>query len=194
MRDLKQFKLNLINLKPGKYDYDFTADSEFFTHFPNSLVSEVNSNIKVALEKQSDVLYILNFKGEGKFNLECDRCLDEITLPFTFEERLMVRVSDHPNLIASDDEDLLVLAPDSNELDLSTIIYEYIHVQIPLRKTCEDISKECDQEMLTKINQYIIGSGDTSPDIESEENSPSDTKEIDPRWVKLKGLLGDEEK
>jgi uncharacterized metal-binding protein YceD (DUF177 family) len=111
-----------------------------------------------------------------------------------------------------EDEMLVVLHPDSYQIDITNPIYELITTQLPLRVLHDE--GECDEEMWELIQQHIVNPEDeedlededwddedeewdfdedeTDSDDDEEEEDLDDEddndKPIDPRWAILKNL------
>jgi uncharacterized metal-binding protein YceD (DUF177 family) len=114
-----------------------------------------------------------------------------------------------------EDEMLIVLHPDSYQIDVTTPIYELITSQLPLRAIHDD--GECDEEMWELIQKHTINANvdeeedwddedwdeelddddwiddeseddDEEENLDSDEDDTDDDKPIDPRWSILKNL------
>lgn len=68
----------------------------------------------------------------GEVVVECDRCLEDCTLPVNYRGALMVRFSDAP--AGEDDGQTLWLPVGQGELDLARYIYESIVLALPYRR------------------------------------------------------------
>ena len=176
MKALREYIINFGNLKVGSHEYDFDVDDKFFEAFEYSLVKSGNVKVKIVLEKQRETFFTLNFILEGHIDLECDRCLDIFPYPVESKHRILVKLDGKET--ESNDE-LIFLAPDIYEINVSSIIYEFINLSLPLRHVCESVDKDCNPVMLEKLKQW------------SREEETEEVK--DPRWEALKNLK-DEEK
>jgi uncharacterized metal-binding protein YceD (DUF177 family) len=111
-----------------------------------------------------------------------------------------------------EDETLVVLHPDSYQIDVTMPIYELVASQIPLRVKHDE--GECDEEMWALIQKHTINANEAEPsefmdedwddddeDFEEDEiddeadtsldegeEEPDNDKPIDPRWSILKNL------
>jgi uncharacterized metal-binding protein YceD (DUF177 family) len=77
-------------------------------------------------------------------------------LPVDFSGNLMVKFSETEK---DPDEEVLFLHPDEHQLNLMHYLYECTSLVIPLRKVHPDLANGepgCDQEMLNKLDQYLI--------------------------------------
>jgi uncharacterized metal-binding protein YceD (DUF177 family) len=174
VKQLREYNINFGNLKLGKHNYEFTVDDNFFTFFEYSLVKKGKVAVELVLEKQKETLLILHFKLKGNITFECDRCLDEFNYPINSEHTLLVKL-DAKN--EGNDDDLIFLSPETYQLDVSPYIYEYITLNVPLKRVCETGNKTCNQHMINYLNHV-------------NEQDKDDTN-IDPRWEGLKNINKD---
>ena len=70
-------------------------------------------------------------------------------------------------------DDVAVVDPDSHDFDVSTLIYEYIILAIPMHRVHPE--GQCNPEVIALL---------------SKEETPDETEEetIDPRWAALKNI------
>jgi uncharacterized metal-binding protein YceD (DUF177 family) len=74
-------------------------------------------------------------------------------------------------------DEIVVITRDQDSLDLGQYLYEFIILEIPIKKIHPDLQEEDEEEGNLKMI-YSTGS--------DEDND--DNNEIDPRWEKLKKL------
>ena len=74
-------------------------------------------------------------------------------------------------------DDMLILADSENEVHLDQLIYEYIHLALPIQRIHPEIDgiSGCNPEMMEKLDTH---------NADDPENAS-----VDPRWEKLKGLI-----
>ena len=128
------------------------------------------------LDKQETML-ILQFHIFGTIRLDCDKCLSEFDAPIDVKERQIVKFAEDD--LESDDLEIIMLNRSESEIDVSTMIYEFITVSVPYIKICEEngTGVQCDQEMIERLNKLSVGN-------QAEEEKTTD----DPRWEALKEL------
>ena len=175
VKALREYIVNFGKLKPGKHEFGFTIDENFYKEFEYSLVKEGNVHLLLTLEKQSERFLMLDFEFDGYIKLECDRCLDEFEYPVHSKKKLYVKLAAEGEKDESDE--LIFLDEDAYEIDLSSIIYEFINLELPLHKACEDGGKECNPDMMSYLGHVN----------DEQEDEP------DPRWSGLSKLRGEEE-
>ena len=173
MGGLRQYTIPFKGLKEGKYDFNFVVDNSFFEQFESSEVKRGVVNVQVELIKHSQFLE-LQFDINGKITVNCDRCLEPFVTRINHQAMLYVRFGEK-TLEQSDD--LLILADSENEVRLDQLIYEYIHLALPIQHIHPELDgmSGCNPEMMEKLNAL---------DADDQEDATED-----PRWEKLKGLI-----
>jgi uncharacterized protein len=168
------YTIPLVGLKEGRHTYDFEIGNKFFEQFEGSEIREGNLQVIAELDKRSSH-FDLVIKIEGVVRVECDRCLEKYDQPLKSENRLLIKSGKERD---DSEPDLLTIAADEYELDISQYIYEFTHLALPLKKVHPEDKKgksTCNPEMLQKLNELVI-------DIE---------KTGDPRWDELKKLMNE---
>jgi uncharacterized metal-binding protein YceD (DUF177 family) len=167
MSKASKYVIPYSGLKEGNHSFDFTVNKGFFEDFGEEVFDDANANIKVEMQKLSTML-ILDFFIKGTITTFCDRCGDDLILPFESENRLYVKYGDGE----SEDEDVLILPQSEYQIDVSNSIYEYFLVSVPSRII--HIEGECNEEVMKKLNELA-----PKLDADSDRN---------PIWDKLKKL------
>lgn len=175
MKYLKQYRIPFSGLAGGKHDFEFEVNDKFFDCFEHSLVKKGNLTAKVSLQKQETML-IVNFDIKGTIKLNCDVCLSEFNSPLSFQERVIVKFVNEE--WDKETDDVIILNKTDHELDIATLLYEYINVQVPYYAKCsrQGVNITCDPEMTAKIS------------IEEETSDDIEENKIDPRWAALKNI------
>jgi uncharacterized protein len=178
LKPLKQFSIPFTGLKIGKHQFEFEIDNSFFDAFEYSLVKKGNLKVAVELDKQETML-ILQFHIFGTIELDCDKCLSAFDAPIDVTERQIVKFAE--DNLESDDLEIIMLNKKESEIDVSSMLYEFITVSVPYIKICEEngTGVKCDQEMIARLERYKVG----AQAEEEEEKTVGD-----PRWDALKKL------
>lgn len=161
--------IQFSGLKPGSYNFQYTLNDAFFNEFENDELKGAQVDFEVILERLEHTL-MFTFQFTGEIKVLCDRCLGEMTMPVTGEEKLCVRFSDTEQ---SNDEDVAILPEGAFEIDLAQWMYEYVAVRIPIRHTHPE--GECDPAMVGRL-------------VDEDNASREEGDIIDPRWEALKVL------
>ncbi len=119
---------------------------------------------------------ILHFHISGEMKLGCDVCLADYPYKVEIDERQIAKFTSNTDL-EEDTEEIIVLTKNENEINVASLIYEYINLAVPYINRCDDEGNTewCDQEMIEKLKQLSGGP--------NGENEPAD-----PRWEALKNI------
>ncbi|MDO7741934.1 MAG: DUF177 domain-containing protein [Flavobacteriales bacterium] len=162
-----------MGLKPGKHEFQMEVDASFFDSFPFSEISKAEGMVNVILDKLGNGLDChVNF--QGLCQLPCDRCLSDLELPLTFQERLIVQLGGQTDL----ENDIWTLGPELHELNLAQPVFEWIHLCLPFRRVHPDL-EACDPTMIDHLAQSSR---------KDEKGTDDGNDAIDPRWNALKDL------
>lgn len=118
-----------------------------------------------------------NFYIHGRVELVCDRSLKPFYHPIQSKETLYFKYADRNEAIS---EDTFLIKQDTPSLDLGQHIFEFIALEIPLKKIHPDL-----------ITQYDNSEGDIL--VYSSVNNSTETEDnnidiLDPRWEALRKL------
>ena len=203
-----EFLIPFVGLKIGKHLFDFEIGNSFFESMEYSIIEQGNVKVTLELDKKETMMIAL-FHAEGTINTLCDRCNTPMDLEIDGGYKLIYKFG----LEEEEDEMLVVLHPDSYQVDITNPIYELITTQLPLRVLHDE--GECDEEMWELIQQHIVNPEDEEDlddedwddedeewDFDEDETDSNDDddedwedddeddkdKPIDPRWAILKNL------
>lgn len=176
MKSLQEYRIPFKGLKVGKHNFKFEVGEAFFNEFEYSLVKSGKLTVDLELDKQ-ETLLILSFLINGDIYLNCDVCLADYPSAVSIKERQIVKFTGDENL-EDDTEEIVMLNRNEFEVDISSLIYEYINLAVPYISRCDDEGNTqwCDKEMIQKLDEL---SGQ-----KNEENNSTD----DPRWEALKNI------
>jgi len=168
------YSIPLNGLKDGHYSYDFELGDDFFEDFGNSEIRNCKIRLVVELTKHSgyyDVVFVM----KGEVLVTCDRCLGEYYQAVDSEDRVTVKTGHE---FDDSEPELLIIPATHYELDLSQMIYDFVHLALPLRKVHpvdENGESDCDPEVIKLIAGQV--------DEDEEENAPE--------WDKLRKLMNE---
>lgn len=176
MKYLDKFKIPFKGLENGVHSFDFKIDKKFFDCFEvdDTEIKSGNLICIVELDKKNNLI-TLGFDIKGTITTNCDRCLDDYNLEIAHNSKVFVKIN---GLKEEETDELLILEADDNDIYLSQYIYEFINLELPIRKVHDELETsktKCNKEMLKKLKEMSI-----------KETENKD--EIDPRWEKLKNL------
>lgn len=185
----QDFIIPFIGMKTGTYTFEYKVNDAFFESMEYSLIHKGDLNVTLEFEKKENMM-TAHFWAEGVVSTNCDRCDTPMELPISGEFKLIYKFG----LEESEDESLIVLHPETFELDVREAIYELAIVSLPARMVHP--VGECDEEMWKLIQQYTINSeeeedddwDDEDWDDEDDEPGPDDFDPKDPKWAVLRNL------
>ena len=165
-----KYSIPFNGLKEGKHDFTFEVDQAFFENFPFSDIENADITVNVEFEKKSNLFNIL-FDIDGMLHLYCDRCNDSLDIRILGKERLIAKFDDENYSESTDD--IIIISPSDNDLDLSNSIYEFISLLKPSKLEHKNV-EDCNQDVIKKLNEISV------------RNEASE--EVDPRWAALEKL------
>ena len=142
----------------GSYVYDWKIDGSFFESYEMSEISDACIQVQLTLVKRSRFLE-LHFAMNGWVEVSCDRCLDPLKLDTASEAEMYVKFDNHAREDTADDLDVIILSYDDDRLDVAQYLYEYAHLNLPLRRVHPDDAKgrsTCNAEMIRRLEQYLV--------------------------------------
>jgi len=172
------YKIHISGLAQGQYEYEFPVDGTLFREFENQQIIDADLKVRVVLEKGSGWINAA-VEGKGSVNVECDRCLDELSLPVEFNQSLAIRSAKLGEEAEVFDE-YIIVDPSETEVDLKQFIYDYICVNLPLVTVHPE--GECNPQMLAKLES-----------LQAEEGKGQEDKDIYSPFSGLKDLLDSKE-
>lgn len=171
---MDEFSIKFVGLKNGKHEFDFSITNKFFEDLDYSEIREGKLEVKMEMDK-SETMMVLQFDIEGKVETTCDRCAIGFSYPIKSERRLIVKLG---NEVSEESDEIIVIPRTEYQINVSQFIYEFISLELPVRKTaCDDDENSplCDESVIGKI----------------DEEKEKENKEVDPRWAALKDLVKD---
>ena len=173
MDSLNDFAIPFKGLSLGNHSFDFDVNDTFFEHFEYSEIKKGKVSVVVSLERQERML-VFWFIIQGSVEVTCDRCLDVFDHPINGREQLIVKFG-HERMEESDD--VLVIPHTDYQIDLATIIYEFINLLLPIRHV----------HPMNKDGEYAC-----DPDVTKFITETPAHEETDPRWDALRSLTDNE--
>ncbi|MGB8706060.1 MAG: DUF177 domain-containing protein [Gillisia sp.] len=181
MRKLAAFTIPFVGLKPGKHEFEYIIDNEFFEHFEYDEFNSAQVKLHLVLEKKPTMME-LTFRASGSVNVNCDLTNEPYDQPVNGELFLVVKFGDEFN---DDNEELLILPHGEFQINVAQYIYELIVLSVPLKRIHPGVKDgSLKSEVLKKLEEL-------SPDKAHKNDEQTSGDDIYPRWNKLKNLLND---
>ncbi len=158
-------KINISNLSEGIHEYEF-EESPSSVKLDERFSKEVF--VKAELEKRRRQLFLTgHVKTSGKF--VCDRCLTEFEKDLSVDYR-MTYVYNRNDAGEIDKDEIIVIHPSTNEIEIDEDVRQYILISVPLKLVCKEncagLCATCGKNL-------------------NYETCTCSEDEIDPRWKKL---------
>ena len=142
----------------GSSVFDWVIDGGFFARYETSEINDANIDVQVILVKHSSFLE-LDFDLKGWAEVICDRCLDPLKLDVAANAKMIVKFGEDASENDTDDDDVIFLPFGEDRIDVAQNLYEYAHLNLPLRRVHPDDENGqslCNSEMIRKLEQYLI--------------------------------------
>lgn len=150
-----QYIIRFKGLREGTHDFKFEIHKEFLKEFDTLDAEDGSLEVNIVLVKKSSFL-TLDIIIKGSIFLQCDRCLEYFDYPLEHHSGLVVKFSETDTLQT---DEMIILNPNDNELDLKHYIYECISLGIPYRKVhpeSEDGESLCKKDMIQKLHEFEL--------------------------------------
>ena len=166
---MNDFSVNILGLSKKEHSFEFQLGETFFAKYGKKVVSGGDFNAKVILNKR-ETLIEADFDIQGKAHLICDRSLD----PFDHTMKISKKVIFKYGEVAEEISDEIIIIPhDQDVLDVGQLMYEFIVLDIPIKKIHPRFEE--DEEDENEEGKLIY-------------QTEKDETAIDPRWEVLKKL------
>ena len=156
------FTIPLAGLPFGHTDYQYVINDSFFEDRDYSEVKKGVVNLHLGVEKM-ETMFVLTLKFEGKVVLQCDRCGDDYEQAVEDTAEVYLKYGAEKD---DEDEDVIIITKDDSEFDISDLVYEYIILSLPIRRTHDDESL-CNQEVLAKLHNFSQSEAENEDDEEN---------------------------
>lgn len=173
-----EIKIQHIGLKKDVHQFNYLLDDKFFANYEHSIIQNGNINVQLTLDKRIEP-YIINLEIDGNINTDCDKCNAVFPLRIQSDNTIYVKFTENKQDEEEQDIEIIFLGRDEPEIDLSKIVYDIIHLNLPIYKVCNEPGNTtyCDKEVLNALNEYL-----------KHNEQENEEKIADPRWDKLKNI------
>lgn len=168
----KDFTINIIGLSQKAHHFEFEIGDDFFEHYGKSILESGQFKADVTLTK-GETMIEGRFQINGTAHLVCDRSLEPFDYPMDIDQVILFKYGQEDKELS---DEIVLIARDRATLDIGQYLYEWIGVNVPMKR----LHPKFKQEDLEESEIQLVYS---SPATEQENK-----EEIDPRWEKLKKL------
>jgi uncharacterized metal-binding protein YceD (DUF177 family) len=173
-KDKHRLICETAGLSAGEHDFSYEIDEAFFTLFPGSFIEKGDLQCDVHLIKK-ETLISAHFSVKGSVELTCDRSLDSFLHEVQTEFNVLYKYGTESDSL---DDDLQIVSWNSQELDFSQDVYDYVALSIPIKRLHPRY-----REVETFEATFLT---ETKPDAaEDIAHAAEEQETIDPRWSKL---------
>ncbi|OCW93849.1 hypothetical protein A9168_10410 [Macellibacteroides sp. HH-ZS] len=183
------YKVELKNLSPGVHEYEYFLENKFFVDIDGDEVQKGKVKVNLTV-KRTSMVFDMNFQLEGNVYVPCDRCLDDMELPVSTQNKLVVKFGKE---YAEESEEIVIIPEEEGEINLAWFIYEFIALAIPMKHI--HAPGKCNKTMSSKLKKHTARRADDEDEFDEEAADDivveDDSADIpsDPRWDALKGLV-----
>jgi len=170
---LNPYSVNIIGLSNKAHSFSFQIGDEFFARYGHDLVSGGNFIAEIVLDKHETFIGA-EIKITGHAALICDRSLEPFDYPVKIDKRVVFKFGEEEKEVS---DEIVLITRETTSLDLGQLMYEFISLEIPMRKLHPRFQEEDEENEEGKV---IYSSTTESQDNEEDA--------IDPRWEQLKKL------
>ena len=149
----------------GESTFRFEIGEPFFQAFENSQIKDADCSVKVSVVRHQTLLDIV-CEINGYVVVECDRCLEDLTLKVDIDPHLTVGFGTVDVDDAAAEDDVLVVDHSESELNLNQFVYDYVCLGLPLVKVHPE--GKCNPDML----RYITENEGTDTGADGELSRP----------------------
>ncbi len=191
----KLYDIDLKNLTPGVHEYEYLLENKFFTDIDGDQVRKGEVKVHLTVNRLS-VMFEMNFQIEGTVFVPCDRCLDDVDIPISTHNRLVVKFGKE---YSEESDEIVVVPEEEGDINVAWFLYEFVSLAVPMKHV--HAPGKCNKQMSSKLKRHLAKSVDDT-DEEYENTGEGEDVDIDinveeesstdPRWDGLKGLLEDD--
>ena len=157
------YTISFKGLSLGSHLFDWKINGQFFSMYEKSEISDACVEVQVTLVKHTRFME-LYLVLTGWVEVACSRCLDPLKLDIASETKMYIEFGSHSVADETDDNDVIVLSYGEDKLNMSQYIYEYAHLNLPIRRIHPDDDngqRTCNAEMIGKLEQFLVKSNNT---------------------------------
>ncbi len=152
MKHNREFEIAFVGLKPGEHVFNYTITDSFFENFEKPDFTDARIEVKMEMDKKQGT-FLLKFYINGKVMIPCDRCGDEYEMTLWDEFELLVKQIDDAEVAKKneDDAEVAYIARSESIIDVSTWIYEFIILSVPIQHIHPD-----DENGVSTCNPVVL--------------------------------------
>lgn len=185
------YKIDLKGMRDDLAAYEYILDSDYFTYIGEQELQEGKVVVELTVKRGLDV-FELDFQISGVVSVPCDRCLENMDLPISSNERLIVKFG---RTYSEEADNLIIIPEEEGVINVAWLMYEFIVLAVPMRHV--HAPGECNKDMAAKLSRHLridaaeeeLEEDEFLNEEDSESGSEVKAAEIDPRWNELRKIL-----
>lgn len=157
MNSIDKYKIPYRSLAEGKHNIKLHIDSQMLASVEDGEIHGGDCDVDIVLTKKLSMLRF-DIAISGTVMVDCDRCLEEISIPVDYEGVLIVKITTEVQnsefVIDDKAEDTLLLNPMVEEVDLEEYLYDSVILSLPIQRIHEEDENGnigCNQDMLARF-------------------------------------------
>ena len=146
-----QFDIRFGTLAFGQHQMEVEINHLFFEKHKNEDVKNSDIQVNITVERK-ETMVSLTFDIRGYVTSICDICLENLTIPVSKKERLILKTTGTAK--ESDNENIVFVGEKAYFYNIEQLMYEYIVTSIPIRKVHQETGEgNCNPDMLKWIEE-----------------------------------------
>jgi uncharacterized metal-binding protein YceD (DUF177 family) len=134
MKSHRLYEIPFVGLKNGVHRFEYQIEDKFFSEGIQPDFTDCHLQVRLILDKKIG-FFLFKFEITGSVTVNCDRCGDPFTLAIWDEFDHVVKLVDDPKVMEVDDSpDVSYISRTDSHLDVSSWIYEFILLSIPMQR------------------------------------------------------------
>lgn len=149
MKLSKMLKINLLRVPQEGKTFAFELDSDYFSIIIDQeeiLGGDVRAIVEI---KPVSHHFIARLSVSGEVDVECDRCLADLTLKVENNSELVVKFGTQEQIETQPDEDIVYVDEDGI-FDVSWLLFELIELSLPMVRRHQEGGCNPTMEMLLR--------------------------------------------
>lgn len=174
MGRLGAYKVQLKDMKERTATFNWAVDSDFFALLEGPEVERGHVQVDLNVTKLT-THFELNFTLKGDVIVQCDRCLDDMSIDIDTTGLLKVKLGAD----FADEGDVIIVPESDGFINVAWYIYEFVALAIPIKHV--HAPGKCNKDMADELDKH--SSPDGTDSMEGSEDAGTD-----PRWDGLKDI------
>ena len=147
MPSIELLKKDLRVLATKGETVNISLGDNFFQELDQDEIIGGDINVGLSVRESAGGVFEVAITIDGDVVVQCDRCLDDLSLPVEVEEKIKIYSGNED--IIPDNEDIRVLEGNGYVYDFSWDIYELAELSLPLQRVHQE--NECNPEMTDRL-------------------------------------------